>query len=300
MKSLLIITLIALESAVASAPDPISYQIGSEWSKTPIHSNNIASFEPSIRRLALVTAKIRGGTAFYLGKYRGLHVIATNHHVCPLGAVCLNQIAEFTLLGKKYKIEGWLGTFKSVDLTLMALKVPLEDEFLFEGKGTTFSYKYELKAGQKLVTLGFGAAGNPNSELVVSQDSDCIILSANGAVRLMPDPDTTQPAPDLVWSFANGCDLSHGDSGSPIIDRESGALIGLIWTGKMPKDPKIQSSTYVQNRVGTQDEAVWTEFSYAVPASKIPEAVIQYMKDRPYLTDETRATLNEIIMKSDL
>ncbi len=46
------------------------------------------------------------------------------------------------------------------------------------------------------------------------------------------DPDTVQPSPLVVPSFAIDCrDPEHGASGSPVFDANTGALLGILWTG---------------------------------------------------------------------
>jgi hypothetical protein len=41
---------------------------------------------------------------FYLGKFAGAHVLATNHHVCPVASDCVGGKADFRILGKKLKV----------------------------------------------------------------------------------------------------------------------------------------------------------------------------------------------------
>ena len=89
----------------------------------------------------------------------------------------------------------------------------------------------------------------------------------------MPDPDALNPGTYDAWSFANGCDVSHGDSGSAMVDRKTGKPIGLIWTGKIPKSPKVQQSQYLNEILQKQSPEIWTELSYAVPAAKIREVL---------------------------
>src|SRR5690606_2483014 len=88
--------------------------------------------------------------------------------------------------------------------------------------------------------------------------------------RFMADPDTINPGPYRAWSFAHGCDISHGDSGSAFFSRESGEMIGIVWTAATPKDPLIRTRDYLDSLRPT-DEAIWTKLGYTVPALKIGE-----------------------------
>lgn len=50
--------------------------------------------------------------------------------------------------------------------------------------------------------------------------------------RMVVDPDPIVPSPLEVPSFAIDCiQVEHGSSGSPVYDADSGALLGLVWTG---------------------------------------------------------------------
>jgi hypothetical protein len=50
------------------------------------------------------------------------------------------------------------------------------------------------------------------------------------------DPDLVNPTERTVRSFAIDCKTAqHGSSGSPVFDAETGALLGLLWTGNCTK-----------------------------------------------------------------
>ena len=95
----------------------------------------------------------------------------------------------------------------------------------------------------------------------------------------MADPDEFNPAGYKAWSFAHACDISHGDSGSAMIDRKNGDVVGIVWTGKIPKSAMVQSSANLQKIFTGSTPAVWKELSYAVPAVKIKEVLKKYASD---------------------
>lgn len=275
--------------------DTSTYQIGSEWGKKVVTRDQLQSANAAFNRAAMATAKIGGGTGFYLGKFNGLHVVATNHHVCSVGAACLGTNASFAVINKAYKLDLWLGTFNDIDLTLMTITVPAADEALLAPLAANFQFNKDVTVGQKLLTIGFGVANNPGRQLMANQDSDCVVLSRTGEYRSMRDPDDLNPGPDSVWSFANGCDVSHGDSGSAMVDRQTGEVMGIIWTGRIPKNAKVQNSTYVQSLLNQPNDDIWKELSYAVPAKKMADSIQYYAMNRTYLTAEVRAALLKII-----
>jgi hypothetical protein len=109
--------------------------------------------------------------------------------------------------------------------------------------------------------------------MVANQDSDCKVFSETGDFRKLADPDDFNPGPDKVWSFANACDVSHGDSGSAYVDHRTGDLIGLVWTGRIPKSPQVASSAYLDGMLAAKSPDIWKELSYTVPAASIRDGL---------------------------
>ncbi len=262
----------ASEHATLKSSESLSYQIGSEWGKKVVDAGAMNQF-PSLERIAQGTGRLSGGTGFYLGKFAGEHIVATNHHVCPAGFACLGGMFQLPVIDKSFKLARFIGTWDSVDLSLLAITVTAQEEALLATLSNPFRFEQPISRSQALITVGFGIAGNSKRELVYNADEDCRVFSGRDEFRLLADPDAVNPVDYRAWSFANGCDVSHGDSGSAMIDRENGAVVGLIWTGKIPKIPEIQSSAYLDQLEAKQDPAIWTELSYAVPALKIKEAL---------------------------
>lgn len=252
------------------ASDTNDYRMGDEWGKTPVTADRLHRATPAFRRAALATAQLGGGTSFYLGKFNGRHVMATNHHVFPTNSCWLRK-AKFPLLGITAPCETPLGTWPEVDLTLFTVRVNAEDEAKLAAVAGNFRLHEDIQKGTRLMTMGFGVAGNDNRDLMANDDSDCYVFSKDGEYRLMADPDKFNPADYRAWSFALGCDVSHGDSGSAIVDRETSAVVGIIWTGRIPKDASVQSSAYLTQIFQKDDPAIWDQLAYAVPAKKIGE-----------------------------
>ncbi len=244
------------------------YQIGEEWGKKPVTPADLDS-DVFFKRMAMATARVRsGGTGFFIGQYNGRYVMATNHHVCPSSDSCMvPSVTRFPLLGEMQNdaVE-FYGSWPEIDLSLFAIKVTDVQAESLKAVASPFSFGDELHRGQRLVTIGFGIADNPQRRMVANRDVDCVVFSGEAEYRLMADPDALNPGEYKAWSFANGCDVSHGDSGSAMMDRDTGRVIGIIWTGRIPKDPKVQSAAYLQDLLSQPTEDVWTQLSYGVPA----------------------------------
>ncbi|MBL7717162.1 MAG: trypsin-like peptidase domain-containing protein [Bdellovibrionales bacterium] len=265
----------ALQSqAFAQLRSVKEYQIGSKWGKAPITQTQYQSETAVFQRAAAATAFLGGGTAFYIGLFDGKHVIATNHHVCPTLKSCVGKMARFSVLGKKQKVSMTFGTWPEIDLSLHAIDVLAAEAATFSAIAKNFSFDHELYRGQLLLTVGYGSASNPMGRIVANQDSDCKVFSDRGEFRFMADPDAIKPGTYKAWSFATGCDVSHGDSGSAMVDRQTGEVVGVIWTGKFPKLATVQNSSYLDALLVHPTEEIWTELSYAVPAMKIKEFLL--------------------------
>lgn len=274
-----------------------TYRIGDEWGKKPVTAEILAKATPAFRRAALATASTGSATAFYLGEFNGQLVVASNHHVFPQAGSCLGRTINFAALGVKGRCSTFYGSWPEIDLSLFAIKVagPAEAGKL-NSVGRNFDFANPLAMEMPLVTIGFGVGNNPNHLMMANQDADCKVFSREGESRFMADPDTINPGEYKAWSFANGCDVSHGDSGSAMVDRNTGRVVGIIWTGKIPKSPQAQSSAHLQELLRNPTEEIWTELSYSVPAFKIAP-VLARLSASPQTPSATREILRALLAK---
>lgn len=277
-------------------PQNPTYQIGDEWGKKPVSAETLAS-QPRLLRAAQATASLGGATGFYLGQFNGHAILATNHHVCPSMGHCVGRTASFPLLQRYIEVKESLGTWTDIDLSLLVLDVSPADADVLGQVAANFDFSSPITPGQLLFTAGFGVADNPGQQLVANQDGDCKVFSPENDFRFMPDPDRINPGTYQTWSFANGCDVSHGDSGSAMVDRVTGRPVGVIWTGQIPKSSAVESSAHLSKIVGTNDTDVWSELSYAVPAAKIREHLVQLVQEGG-LPEDVRMTLEAIVGSS--
>ena len=213
----------------------------------------------------------------------------------PRASSCLGRSVKFKLLQKSFVCKKFFGHWTDIDFALFAIDVrKQEDVQLLSKFSLDIDFNAELYPGKELLTIGFGVANNPIRRIVGTMDSDCKVFSEQGDYRFMADPDVLNPGPYKAWSFALGCDVSHGDSGSAIVDRENGKVVGIIWTGKIPKDSKVQDSDYLTQVLEENSPEIWTELNYAVPASKIRE-VLQNIIDSGSLDEDTSETLQNLV-----
>ena len=59
----------------------------------------------------------------------------------------------------------------------------------------------------------------------------------------------------------------------PRLSLSIGEVVGIISTGKIPKNPVVREAAFLTRIFDESAEEVWQELSYAVPASKILEVV---------------------------
>lgn len=253
-----------------------AYQIGDIWGKKPLNQNDLSN--AVLQRLALATAHISNATGFYIGRYAGYDILATNHHVCPTALSCSNSTVTFDLLQEEYRVRSMIGSWPEIDLALLVIESETPGQ---EGQlaqvAVPFSFFTNLTEGTPLVTIGYGIGENPGEVLMINQDSDCKIFSKKNEFRFMGDPDQFNTSSYKAWSFSMGCDVSHGDSGSAIVNRMTGEVVGILWTGKTPKASQVQSSNYLNTILGTDHPDIWTELSFAVPAPKIYERLSELL-----------------------
>ena len=285
---------LSLAGSFLKSKERADYQLGDEWGKKSVTQAIFNKESSAFKKTASATAYLPiGGTGFYLGKLGGMHVIATNHHVCAVSRDCIGQQAEFKVINKKYRMRKFITTITGVDLTLIGIDIPTKDEELMSQYVLKFSH-HDIRKGQKLLTMGFGFAGNPRNSIMANQDSDCKVFSHAKEYRFLADPDDINPLDYKVWSFAHGCDISHGDSGSAMVDRDSGDVVGILWTGRIPKSPVVQQSANLEQIYKNSSEDIWNELSYAAPSVKIYELLALALKEGK-IKQEYKAVIEALV-----
>jgi hypothetical protein len=255
------------------------YQIGPEWGKKATTREALSNETAVVQRASKATVRVRltmgGATGFVIGERDGKVLFATNHHVIQGQDSCNGATITFEMLNlPSYRCAEVVKTSTDLDLTIFTVKgITDSDRPAILAVAKSFVNDTPMK-GQQLVTVGYGTAGNPGQRsLMIGKDSDCKTYSPDSEMRYMADPDTYNPGPYKTWMFATGCDVSHGDSGSAMVDLESGEVVGIISTGKIPKDAIVRDGSFLSRIYDQSSEEVWQELSYSVPASKIVEVM---------------------------
>jgi len=271
-----------------------TYRIGDEWGKKAITEDHLNKL-PTLKKIVMATGRVGGATGFYLGKFNDKYLVGTNHHVCTSKTACNGSTVRFTKSGAQAKVLSTIGSWSDVDFSLLVVEFSAADAEKMKPYASNFNFKAKIETGLSLITVGYGIANNGARELVGNWDSDCKVFSKTDEFRFMGDPDELNPAPYKAWSFANGCDVSHGDSGSAMVDRKTGVPVGIIWTGRIPKAQKIQNSEYLKDLLETNSPEIWQELSYSVPSSKIGSYLTQVADNDSTLSTEQKATLKALL-----
>lgn len=268
-------------SATTVIPD--EFQIGAQWSARPLNKkivleeNNFVVAKLASNTVMVTTAANIKGTGFYLGFHNGQHLVATNAHVLTniLGCNISSVTLYFSVFNMAYSCKQIISTWHDIDLTIMALETnSVSDAFLNQLNPLNFAFNKDITRDKLLLTAGFGVYKNPRGELTLKADEDCRVLSETNSFNRLKNPN--QRIIKKVPSFALGCDISSGDSGSPVIDRVTGDVLGIVWSTHTPKPYKIRTHSYMQELRAQANPDVWKDLAYAVPSSEIRARLLRW------------------------
>ncbi len=282
--------------ALSDAVNDCVYRVGDEWGKKVLAwrdlRNKKLQFVEVLRRTAKATAKVAKGTGFYLGQFNGFHLIATNYHVHRrlVTEPEVYKEIEFPFLELSFNFGQIFGAWLEIDLALFAINVESKSDLKeLQSVAKNFSFEYPITRNQKLLTVGFGRAKNHYSDMVGAWDSDSKVFSGDNEFKIKYGLDENGKKVG-TWAFAVGCDASDGDSGSPVVTRDTGDIIGILW-GVAPRTPIAQSSQSLDNMINENSPAIWKELNYAVPAAKIKEFLLEKIKSGTIIDEVERKTI---------
>ena len=254
---------------------------------------------PHIKRLientVLINTPQKGdlarGTGLYLGKHNSKHLFMTNEHVLSKRFDC--EKVQITFL-KKGLQQGYanceeilVAYGKNIKMDMTLFTISDDDAERMLGQGLELDPFSNLTSGTKLVHNGFGvkrpASGSRARDLQkkynpkVGKDDDCVIVSPNGTLKTI-----STKGGNVANTFTIGCDISSGDSGSALLDRETGKVIGLIWGAgeSLDDDDLISSQELHQKIVGSNDERVWKNMGFAISIPKIYSFIKYFVEER--------------------
>ena len=297
-------------------------QIGPSWDKVEA-AKTLASLPLALQNAALSIANFKHGTAFFLGKFNGRYVMATNAHVvankmddllprkiqklsedpssiCSSGrAGSPTESVRFGLQKKSFECEGLIGVWPSIELSLFSIKVNAADSAFFDNIGVMFDFGKPSVQYERLITFGYGEfmnPGEPDIALMETAGPFCKTFSPSGEFRFMKDPDEHNPGPYKVWSFAVGCNVAWGDSGSPVFDKVNGKVVGVLWTARYPKIADVKNAVALEAMISAQSEDVWSQLSYASPAPKIRDVLLDELAEG-HITEDNALVIHAILSK---
>lgn len=279
------------------ASDTHLYQMGSQWDRRAVNKSWFEGRDQYVQQLVQSIVKIGSSSGIFLGFYEGRAVLATNAHVITNEENCKLSRIEFAYLGLRVRCTQVIGAWPSIELSLIIVDFfKISDREKVKNFGKNFAFSSPIENGQPLTVMGFGRADNKKRNLTFADDGDCKIFSGTGQFRFMLDPDETLVTDRRVWSFAHGCDISHGDSGAPLVNRYNGEILGIVWSGKTPKAKKFQDSSYLNEIFESKSSEIWSELGYAVPSSIIYKFLVEYLSKSPQsLSPDSQKILSSIL-----
>ncbi|MCC6138953.1 MAG: trypsin-like peptidase domain-containing protein [Bdellovibrionaceae bacterium] len=296
------------QKTIGPAPKGVEqqYQIGATWDRfvvdpTFLSNNN----NPAFLTLARATGKFESmdgtGTVFYIGKHNGKHLVATNKHVAHEkfivagGDTCSAQ-NKSPFIGRIFfnplflepethiQCVGYIGMWDNIDFAILEIKEFSDTKYLESLTPMKFLTEPTLKKGTEFISVGYGLHQNQGHQFQKGIIGKNCRLFSDESILLTDDEDKITTA----WSFATNCDVSHGDSGSPLADMNQVGLVhGVIWSSGAINKPNLLNENYVENLFqNSQDPRLWDELSFAIPSSKILETLEAWTLTSPANSDE--------------
>jgi hypothetical protein len=281
---------ILLLSSVAFAQP----QQGDHWDRTPVTSEIVEAGDATLRQVFLSTVSVNSATGTYLGVYAGAPVVMTARHVMPDQAGCTGRDVVFYAPSRNlasplrelhFSCDRLLGAWNDVEISLFTLAPNPANQVTLKNRGLKPGFDEKITQFESLITMGHGGEQNPAQALTVDQGPDCYVASATGDFRFRSN---------TTWSMALGCNESAGDSGSPIVDRNTGTLLGIVWGGHTDKPDQIANSSYLRSMTQANSPDIWLYLNYASPMPVLGD-FFQYLLRNQQLDPQLQKTLNEML-----
>ena len=284
----------------STTADPNCFRLGNEWSKVELKSEiDLKTFPSELHPAARGSVQLMlGGSGILLGEFAGKLVVASAAHICEqnFGGPCgpMYLMGSFKFLGINYRATNIIGFWPEVDLMLFTIEVDSKDKEKLITVGANFDFSSTLDQDLPLAIASYTLIKDSTGNLQLSSDSDCRILSSTSETRLITDPDQIMPDKTKRWAFAMGCDAGPGDSGGAVIDRQSGLLVGLVWTGNSSQKNTARSSDGLAKIQQENDSQLWSRVSYASPAPKIAEYLKKSLRD-PSISKDKKEIIEAVL-----
>ncbi|MFG1482502.1 serine protease [Halobacteriovorax sp. HFRX-2_2] len=247
---------------------------GDEWNRQKITKETFHVQEATTKELILRTVKVvnerqkKVGTAFLYKQDETTYTFLTNFHVISTHRECRDS--KILIINEEFKkfrakCEKILdsGSIKSgSDYTYFKVKKTKRISFLENLSDISLNFPTP-KAGDQLVSVGFGAgkADLRRYDASIIQDKDCVYLAGN--IDLIFNKDKVRDV------FFTACDAQSGDSGSAIMNSDTGDIIGLFF-GVADQDKNNPLSTSeIWDNIGTDYLDFYTNSSMSIDLKTI-------------------------------
>ena len=284
---------LACAALLFSSPALAQPQIGDRWSRVAVTHETIQQGDAVFRTVFESTVRVNDATGVFLGIYAGVPILMTAHHVMPDQENCTGREVIFyspgkiksALLETHFTCSRLLGAWADVDVSLFTLDETQSSNPTLQGRGLKPGFDAKISQFTMLYTMGHGSEQNPASALTADSGSDCYVANATDDFRFREN---------TTWSMAVGCNESAGDSGSPVVDRATGLLLGVVWGGHTEKDPALANSAYLKQLVQSNSPDIWVQLNYASPMPVVG-AMFRYILKTQQLDPQTVAVLNALL-----
>ncbi len=270
--------------------NPEAHRVGDVWSRlTPNETRALALSTIEQEWLDRIGA-FRHATTYFLGEFSGHSYALTNRHVVSDEEDCTGSPISFPRLRQNAICARLLGSWQNIDASLIeirweagfgapslpALRLPVPPVF---------------ESGIPLATSGFGVAGQFTSAIpqTLSRDDDCRLFSPSTA----PEP----AGENAVQSFVLGCDVSPGDSGSPVWKRVTGEWVGMVWAGVVPKPALAQHSLSLADWLAepaAHHAEIWESLNFGISTFALRRAW-EPLPSLPSTSAELKAALEALL-----
>jgi hypothetical protein len=285
-----------------------NFQIGSSFERT--HHKNLKNIPQKLRIAALSVAQFGKSTAFYIGKHNGKDVMVTTSHSAlsdakhyshPLShyqespeILCRvfhdyeeSQLREFqfNLLDEAFECKSLIAIYPEFELAFF--EIDTKNSTSLKDLGITFTPPETFSKGEPLNFFSYSSfknTGHITFDLGLTDGELCSAFINSSEVDYMENYHDLSKAQLKTPSIPVGCDVSPGDSGSPLLNSK-GELLGLLWASSGSIDQRLKNESLLKsllenNEAYTNSELnfVWKSFNYATSLQETIEGLRSDLK----------------------
>lgn len=295
-----ILSLLSFEAAYSSPQAP-HFQIGEHFERT--FHKNLDGIPSQLHNAALSVAQFGRSTSFYIGRHNEKDLMVTTAHSALSEAKYLNynlnhykknpsllckifieaedseiKTFDFALLHESFECQRLIAIYPEFDLAFFEIKK--RPDLDISHLGVSFSNPVEVKRGEPLVFFSLSGYKNPGYitfDLGMTTGNLCTSFADSTQENSLESFDDLNGKPLSIPSLPIGCDVSPGDSGSPLLNQK-GELVGILWAALGGEKSQAKSDTFLTELVSKKDDYsesdlhfIWNNLNYASSLSVILE-----------------------------